>query len=205
MMIMERAFENEFGSSKLEQVEPGVILEHCEPVLESAFEEDTSDLLFGCIEIPSHTESDNDLSQYGIAEQLYNADLVREIPVLSALLPPACGTSIMDIEYLLEIQESSFESLHSASLVDITEALAQDCRVLCKIRIPHLSEETPILSTQESFCIAEVRGIDLRDPNAAMVCLESFGRENSSWLCSLEEFMKAWSPYDFSCYVIYRE
>lgn len=205
MMIMERAFEHEFGSSKLEQVETGVILEHCEPVWESAFEEDDSDLLFGCVEIPQRAESDNDLSQYGIAEQLYSADLIREIPVLVGLLPPACGTSVMDIEYLLDSEEFSCESLHGASLADITEALAQDSRVLCKIRIPYLAEEVSILSAQESFCIAEVRGIDLRDPNAAKVCLESLGCENSTWICSLEEFMKAWSSYDCSCYVIYRE
>lgn len=210
MIMMENIFEQEFDKSKLEQVETGVFLEHCDPVgeaefRETDFQEDYSDLMFGRMEIPSHARENDDPVKCGIIEQLYRVDLLKEIPALSALLPPACGTSSMDFEYLLETQEFSCDLLHDASLVDITESLAQDCRVLCKICVDSFSKKAAFFSTQESFCMVEVLGIDLRDPNATKVCFESFGSEYSVRQCPLDVFMKAWSASNCTCYVIYRE
>lgn len=204
--MIEKFFEREFGGHKLEPVETGVLMEYCKPVLESTFEEeDTSDLLFGCMEHPSRTESIVDHPLCGVAEQLYRLDLIQEIPVLADSLPPACGMSIMDIEYLLNMQEFSFESLHGASLSDITEALSQDYRVLCAIRIPNQTGSGMLPSPYESSCLAEVRGIDLRSPNSAKICFDSLSGVPVSGQCSLEEFMKAWQFHNNRCYIIYRE
>lgn len=202
----EGTFGREFGSHRLEQLETGVEMEYCERTLESSFEEeDNIDLLFGCMELPSCDDSIGEYAPYGIADQLYYLDLIREIPVSDDSLPSCCGTSVMDIEYLLEMQEISFELLHDASLSDITEALAQDYRVLCVIRMPKTVERGVPLSPYEAGCLAEIRGIDLRDPDSAKVSLYSLSGIPRSWHYSLEEFMKARHPFNNRCYVIYQE
>ena len=199
--MMERMFEGVCGDGRLEQLEAGVTLEHCEPIREIAFDEDDSDLLFGSMEIPACTEPVHGFDQQGIAGQLGGADLIREIPALSDLLPPACGTSVMDVEYLLEMQEASVEVLQGASLTDITQALAQDCRVLCTIRMSGLAGDAAHAQLSCAY-MAEVRGMDLRDPDAPTVCLQSFGREYALQHCSLEAFIQAWSACGSCCYVI---
>lgn len=203
--MTEKFFEREFGARRLAQVETGVVIEYCDRAPESFFEEeDASDFLFGSMEPDSRAELPGEHALYGAAEQLYRLDLIREIPDSPDFLPPVCGTSVRDIEHLLGMQDSSFEALHGASLPDITEALAQDYRVLCPVRMSHPAQDAAARSLCEAGCLAEVRGIDLRSPDSAKVCLEALNGHHASWQCSLEEFMKAWQPHG-SCYVIYQE
>ncbi len=205
-MMNEGSFEREFGSHRLEQLETGIEMEYCERTLESASEEeDDAYLLFGCMELPSRAESIGEYAPYDVADQFYHLGLIREIPASDDYLPSCCGTSVMDIEHLLEMQEFSFELLHDASLSDIAEALAQDYRVLCVIRTPKTAERGVSLSPYEAGCLAEVRGIDLRNPDSAKVCLDSLSGIPGSWHCSLEEFMKTRHAFHNRCYVIYQE
>ncbi len=204
--MMGNSFDREFDAGRLEQLEAGVVMEYCERSMESAFEEEElSELLFGRMVIPERAEENDDNAPYGIADQLCSLGMIREIPFSDDFLPPCCGTSKMDIEYLLGMQEFSFESLHDAALADITEALAQESRVLCVVRAPGITDDGAPFLMCESNCLAEVCGIDLRDPDAARVSLRFLSGAPASWLCPLEEFMNAWRPCDNRCYIICQE
>lgn len=201
--MMNSAFSHELRPTQLEELEDGLTLERFDPIEHSAFDVEASDFLFGTMDIPSHLEQINDAMQHDVASQFFQADFIQEIPDAAGLLPLSCGTSMMDVDHLLDKQDGTCEVLHHASLTDITESLAQDCRVLCKLSL--LSEHVSFPFAQQAFCIAEVRGIDLSDPDAAKVSLATFGTEPAFRQCSLQAFMTAWQGASNACYVIDRE
>lgn len=168
----------------MEELETGVFLESLGPELETGWEdEDDSGLLFGDPE--------------RLQEPLF-----RELS--GAALPAACGTAETDIAAQLE-GCGTVEALAGASLSDVTEALAQDARVLCRLRQPGPTEAAPFLPEHESFRLAELRGIDLRDPDAARVCLAAPDGSAPPTLCPLGEFLDAWLSGGSRCHIVYRE
>ena len=207
---MERSFGGELGGTgSLEQVELGVMIEYFEPYREDLREDQNenkqdSDLLFGRVDMPPLYETTDGTQLLGAAEQLRSLGIIQDTSAAPELLPPACGVSAIDVEYLLDAEGCAFESLKGASLEDLTEALAQERRVLCKIPVSHMGD-AQASSELEAFCLTEVMGIDLRDPQVASVCLESFGGAHVRLNDSLGSFMKAWAQGGNSCYVIYRE
>lgn len=191
----------------IEQIEDGVVLEYSAFLPEeSADDKETESLLFGQMHAEIRVQNTTSVQPCSIEDGLRMADVVSDNALDKGILPPECGTSMRDLERILQSEGYAFQEITGAVLSDISETLESEGCTICFVREAALTGdgEGSMISGWGNSPVV-VQGLDLRNPEKPMVSLVCINQTDGVICCELKAFLKAWAYSGNRCILLYRE